>query len=732
MLTLLFGIDWKANSHEIMSRLTAKVHKKNDKQILIVPELISFETERKLCEFAGNQVSRYAEVLSFTRLGARVAESVGHGAPACLDEGGRFVAMASATKQLHSKLKAFAALETKPEFLLGMLDAVDEFKRCCIHPADLAQAAKQAEGSLAQKLEELSLILETYNSICSQGKRDPRDQMDWLYHALCDSDFAQQHSFYVDGFPDYTSQHMQILTHLICNSPNVVISFHTDAESSNKIAFEKAGKTAQDILQAAIRYGIPYEIVNVKPMESPLNPVWQNVLQGQLSRNDYIRTYMPKSIQDECILAADRIMDLVGNGARYRDIRIVCPDIGGYKSAIEFVFRRCNIPIYISGKEDILTKSVIHTVLSAVDAVVAGFEQKSMLVYLKSALSPLSLPECDRIENYVYVWSVNGKDWLNDWNKNPKGLSASWDQGTEEDLNTLNAIRKRLIAPLKDLHDSLHRAVRVQDQSSQVLSQLWEILLMALYQLEDMLGQTAWEEDTFVRLLKLLLSRYSVGTIPSTLDAVVIGDVSTMRCHSSDYLILLGAEEGNLPKYINVDGVLSEQERNALRGLGVPLSGGASDGLQVSFNEIYATFCGARKEIYASCSGQPSFVFKRLCAMSDGPSEVPYLLGSARVSQLEAGALLARFQQQDAAKKLGIEEQYDLVMNSRERSFGKLSVEDVQSLYGRTLNWSASQIDKLAKCRLNYFFEYGLRAKERRVATIDSLEFGTYIHSVMD
>jgi len=58
-----------------------------------------------------------------------------------LDNGGRLVAMASATRQLHSLLKAYAAVETRPEFLTGLLDAVDEFKRCCIKAQDLHTAS---------------------------------------------------------------------------------------------------------------------------------------------------------------------------------------------------------------------------------------------------------------------------------------------------------------------------------------------------------------------------------------------------------------------------------------------------------------------------------------------------------------------------------------------------------------------------------------------------------------
>jgi ATP-dependent helicase/nuclease subunit B len=58
--------------------------------------------------------------------------------------------------------------------------------------------------------------------------------------------------------------------------------------------------------------------------------------------------------------------------------------------------------------------------------------------------------------------------------------------------------------------------------------------------------------------------------------------------------------------------------------------------------------------------------------------------------------------------------------------------EHIQALYGQSLKLSASQVDKLADCRLSYFLRYGLRAKEQKSATVDPAEFGTYVHSVLE
>ena len=255
MLHLLLGTDWTANRDEVMKRIAADVAGRRGNRILMVPELISHETERRLCAAAGDTASRYAEVLSFTRLARRVADSMGSAAEECLDNGGRVVAMASAAKNLSSRLKAYAAVETKPEFLTGLIDAVDEFKRCCISSADLSRAAGETEGSLAQKLEELSLLMESYDALCSRGKRDPRDQMTWLLEQMEQGDFAREHVFYIDGFPDFTRQHLAILEHLIQASPDVTVSLNCDREGSRLLAFEKAGDTASQLLRPPRRGG---------------------------------------------------------------------------------------------------------------------------------------------------------------------------------------------------------------------------------------------------------------------------------------------------------------------------------------------------------------------------------------------------------------------------------------------------------------------------------------------
>ncbi len=767
MLHLLLGTDWTANRDAILRRIGEDVKNEKGGRILMVPELASHEAERLLCQWAGDTASRFAEVLSFTRLSRRVSEYTGYAPEESMDAGGRIVAMASVARQLHSRLKAYASVETKPEFLTGLVDAVDEFKRCCISSTDLAEASAKTTGALSQKLEELALILEGYDAVCAQGKRDPRDQTTLLLEQMEMGDFAEKHVFYIDGFPDFTRQNMAILEHLILNSPEVTVSMNCDEADSGRLAFEKAGQTAAEILRFAQRAGIDVKIERIEPEASILEPMRSGLFQGKIEQgalNGHVMACQADSAYEECLAAAEQIRRLVQSGCRYRDITVVCCDLPGYAPLVNLTFHRCGIPLYQSGTEEILGKSVISTVLSALDAALSGFGQGEVLHYLRSVLSPVEPDVCDLMENYVITWGIRGDRWQKDWESHPDGLSGVWTEEIDVRLEQMNGARKIAVEPLMRLEKGFRTAKNLSQQvealydfleeirleqrledmageldetgdnrSAQILNQLWEILIGALEQLYDVLGQTVWDRETFARLLQLLLSQYEVGTIPPVLDAVQLGSVSSQRLHQQKHLIVLGAREGNLPGYTGSVGVLSDQERVAVRELGVPLTGGNLEGIQAEFAEIYGVFCGARESVtlYTSAD-QPSFVCRRLAQMAGGLEPVRPKLGSAMTDPFEAAAYLARTGQGPAAKALKIEDEYAEVLEKSEYKLGSMERENVDRLYGDTLHLSASQIDRQAECRLSYFLKYGLRAKERKEATVDPAEFGTYVHAVLE
>jgi ATP-dependent helicase/nuclease subunit B len=770
MLKLLLCRNQFAGTDEILRRVADDVKAERPRRILMVPELISHDIERRLCMTAGDTASRFAQVLTFTRLADRVAEAAGTGAVSCMDQGGRIVAMASTARNLHSKLKFYASVESKPELLAQLLDVIDEFKCCCVTVADLHRAAEeigQTNSLFAQKLSELALLLEAYEATCAQGKRDPRDLMHWVLEQMQECTFGENMVFFVDGFPDFTRQHMDILEHLIRTAADVTVCLNCDSVGSASMAFEKAGKTARELIALAQAAQTPYNIEFCREEKIAFSSVLGSLFQGairQLTAEEaslqLIRCDAP---YDECRVAAQKVRELVSSGARYRDIAVVCSDVTAYKAPLRMIFNKCGIPLYLAGTEEVLRSGVMSTVLHALDAVLDGMEQRDVLRYLRSALSPISLQECDMLENYVHIWGISGKRWQENWKGHPEGLSGKNNPYFDNLLSTINDIRKRAIDPLTRLQklmcDGKNLAEKIaalydfleqigfaenlqkladqleQEQDfrgAQICGQLWEILVGALEQLYDVLGSADWNHEYICRLIRLLLSQYDVGTIPPVLDAVTMGDVAAMRCQRERHLIFLGANEGQLPSYCVGAGIFTEQERSRLRSMDLRLSRGNFDGLQSQFAEIYGVFCGATNSITVTCSDEPSFVYRRLLQMSAYPEQDAreYLTGIE--NEVDAAAQLVLTGRKETARRLQLDHLYEQIRSGKEFVIDTVSRENIEKLYGQQLALSASQVDRQAECRLSYFLQYGLRAKELREAKVDPAEFGTYVHSVLE
>lgn len=768
MLHLLLGEDWIANRDAILDKVAQDVEACRSGSILLVPEQISHETERRLCSVCADSASRYGEVLSFTRLASRVFAKVGGGARQALDPGGRMIAMAAAVEQLRAQIKVFAASSAKPEFLTQMLSAVDEFKSCCVTPADLRRASRESEGVLAQKLEELSLLLEAYGAVCAGSGQDSRDRMTQLLEQLECSDFAQKHRFYIDGFSDFTAQEMAILAHLLGEAPEVWVSLSCREPGDKRTEFETAGQTASALLRLAEKAQVKSEITHVPGrQDGGLQALRQRLFSGtalpcpQLRGFGYALAFT--DIWAECAYAAQEILRLCREKqARFRDFSLVCGDYPAYKPIVRAVMERYGIPVYFSGTEEILHKSVMQTLLTAGEAATSDLEQEPVLDYCKSVLSPLSPPQCNRLENYAVIWGIQGKLWLTPWTMHPAGLNVPWDDRARAELEELNRLRERVVLPLDRLRRGLARGQNIGEQiqtlaafmeeielarridaladsfeslgdrrSAQEMEQLWDILLDALEQMQGLLGQSVRDGEGFLQLLRLLLSQYNVGTIPVALDQVTAGAVGDLRRRQAKYVFLLGAEEGKMPPYAASGSVLTEAERETLLSLGLSLSGSLVQRMGTELAGIYGAVSAATEKVYFTTGGgQGTFLWRRVQTLLDEGegAAAPDPWGNA----WEAAALLAAREDRLAAEALGLGHIYDRLRSGAGYGFGRIKPETVQRLYGQTLKLSASQIDKLAECRFAYFMRYGLRAKERKEAVVDAAQFGTFVHYVLE
>lgn len=780
LLHLLIGRA-KTGKSEYVLREIARLGD-TSRQILLVPEHASHQAEVDLCRACGDTVSRHAEVLSFRRLASRVLSVTGGLSDVTLDAGGKLLTLQKAVTETAPVLRVFRRPSRRTAFLSGLLSLFDEFRSYGVSPEKLAQTAQDLGGTEGDKLSDLALLYGAYESQLCRPGFDARDRMTRLCEQLEASGYIDGRDVFLDGFTYFNAQEQRVLEILLRRAASVTVTLLGERNGRSEI-FAASLRTQETLLRLAqeadCRSSLTYLTGEDDSPLGRLERCFFGPTEPWEGPTDAIRVTEAQDIYDEVERAAAEIRRLAAAGkCRYRDVIVAARNMSDYEAAIENVFERYEIPVYMSRRSDILETPVMALLTGALDAVTGGCEYEDVFRFLKTGLAGLLPEECDRLENYVLRWEIHGSLWLRPepWTANPDGYGAPWDEGRTAALAELNALRERVRAPLKLLLEGMKSActadekvdvlysflesLRLQEtleeklrrqtdagelQAAEETAQLWEVLCGVLDQYAQTLGGVPMETEEFVRLLRLLLTQYSVGTIPASLDQVSVSEITRNDRHTVKYLFLLGANDHVLPAAGQAGGILNDDERSALARRGLRLAPSGMEQLGIELQNLYAALAQPTEGLTVSypdfdVSGaelRPSFAVARILTLFPDVRPEPFGADESRLAAVRPALERAGEQPGGALwRYFAARPEYAPQLAAMERSAslrrGRLSRPAVSALYGDRFYMSASRMETLNSCHFAYFMRYGLRAEPRQGAEFDAPKIGTLLHFVLE
>ncbi len=789
MLRIIIGKAGTGKSAAIMAEIADAVRRQEGNSVLLVPEQYSHEAERELCERCGDSLSLYAEVLSFTAFARKLSSELGGAAVPYLDKGGRLLCMALAADGLYSRLRMYPAARRKAELQTVLLSAIDELKTACVSPEQLMQASNECVGALSDKLHDLSLLLEAYDAVTANGHADPTDRLTVLARQIEVSSIDEKTSIYIDGFTDFTAQERRVIEALLLKGACVTLCISCDSLSGGSEIFELTRIMARRLIGFAKENAIEFELEEFKGSSgknAALSFCTEQMFVYSSERYegecDSVQIALAASAAQECELAAAHALRLVREtGCRWRDIAVAVRGFSDYSLALESAFSRYGVPLYTARKTDLMAKPIPALIAYAYEIIDGGWECDDVLGYLRTDLVGLSSDECDELENYMLMWQLRGSAWTDntDWRLNPEGFTDKLEDSSREKLRSVNALRRRVSAPLlhfaenaknaqtaaeqakalAGLLEELGLAERLEKKSrrlvesgraatAQEYAQLWDITVSALEQCAAILGDTQTELSSFARLFTLMLSKYDVGTIPAALDRVTAGDFDRMRRRNIKHLIVLGASDTRLPQSSEEAGVFSRDERRRLLEMDIDLGGVGDSELWREFSLIYNCLTLPSESMLISyCAfdekGEPqraAFVVNRIRAclgleVKAAASDEIKMNARAPALELAANAFNGAGTASASAAQLFETlkpERMQMLRAAAQSSRGSLSRRSVDALYGKNIKLSASKIDKFASCRFAYFMQYGLKAKTREPAGFTPPEMGIFMHYILE
>ena len=136
----------------------AELCKKDKRSVLIIPEQISFETERDILREVGAKNLKNVSVMSFTRLCSEFFATYGGREKPYIDTVGKTALMEDVLKNLSPSLELFKKSALTPQFCEMMIDLCANAKKNAVTPSDLFECGETQVGILSQKLKETSMI----------------------------------------------------------------------------------------------------------------------------------------------------------------------------------------------------------------------------------------------------------------------------------------------------------------------------------------------------------------------------------------------------------------------------------------------------------------------------------------------------------------------------------------------------------------------------------------------
>ncbi len=774
------------------------------KMTLIVPEQFSFMSEKMMLGKIGARAMSRIDVLSFTSLGEKLV-----GKPALherrrLDEASKAVIMGMALESVRDKLQLYGGHTAKPSVITEFIALSSEFKQNAVSSDEVRLIlAGMENGLLKMKLSDIITVLDAYDAMISGSHFDPDDLLTELCDILPECEYFTDRIVFIDGFRGFTAREYAVISHMLSRAKAVYVTLCTDdlsrADDETDL-FAHTKRTAMKLINISKKNNIPVAKPQYLSMGSKYNnfpPKFSRFGSAELAALEKeLFSPAPNIYEEECenitlVKAADIYAEceyiactakklIRENGYRCRDIAVIARDSSAYEAPLRSALKKCGIAVFDDSRQPVDASPVMILASSALEIAAKGFKTETVMQCLKTELAGFTADEISEIENYCYLWQINGLEWLGEWSRNPSGF-GQLDGNGKEKLEYINSLRIKAVAPLfelkkaladadggsaaKALFGYLERVNASENLKALALSlaesgetgivieleRMWNLLMDLLDGFETVFRGRSVTAKSFFDTFELMLSVQTSGNLPQGLDEITIGSADRIRVSAPKAVFIAGANSGVFPAVPSGGSALTDNDRRRMSELGIELSDFGEYKLAEEKLIAYNSFCCASEKLFVCAPERngkgdilsPSELYVKIKALFPFCREIDtseldglYFVESDS-SAFELSASAKTPAGASAKKYLSSAPEWADRLSALERACGKkgFSIENTEAakaLFGSNMYISASRVEAYHKCAFSYFCRYGLKAMPRKPAELDPMQRGNVIHFVLE
>ncbi|WIF95357.1 helicase-exonuclease AddAB subunit AddB [Caminicella sporogenes] len=635
-LRYILGRVGTGKTHLIFNEIKKRLEEGGEnKLILLVPEQFTLQTEYDLIAKTDIHGIMRVEVLSFERLAYKVFSEVGGLKKIDIDELGKIMVLRRLFDKYSYKLKLYQKAFKQQGFLSNFCSLISEFKRNDISPELIRESLVSFDEDiiLKKKLEDISFIYEKFNNYMDGRYTDEEDKFNMLIEKIGEAKFLNSAEVWIDEFSGFTSQEYKVLEKILLNAKkvNIALTIDTNKDVKDKDLFMPTNETFKKLREIANRYGIKETKTDLNKKQNELIHKSEDL--RHLEREIYAFPYRkyrkrPESIEifsgtnqyTEIENAAIKILSLVRDkGYRWKDIALVTGAMDVYGPIIKRVFSEYGVPYFLDEKRSIMNNPIVKLILSSLDALYRNFKYEDVFRFVKTGFCNIDKEEIEKLENYVLRWGIEGNKWFEEFIYE------------DEDIETINQIRKKFIKPFENIKTKLKKKSTVEEISTYLFeflqelnieeklddwidklreegrleyvnenTQIWNILIKIFDQLVEILGDTKVNLREYRKILEAGFSQYEVGIIPPTIDQVLIGNLERSKSHEIKALFVVGVNDGILPSSFKDEGLLVDEEKLIIKNMGLPIYSDSETKIREEQFSIYTALSKPKEYLWIS------------------------------------------------------------------------------------------------------------------------------------
>lgn len=786
MLKFVIGRTGSGKSEYVFNEIKNIVKSGVKDVLLLTPEQYSLIAERRLLNDLGEDMVNFVDNSSFSRISNDVRRKYGSSPLPTISKGGKVILMCKAIDECKDDFQLFNKNLDSLSFVSSMINIYDEMKSCNLDSTQITELSKNIENEvLFKKLFDISLIINSYENIIKDKFNDGSSELNRIYNQICDKNYFKDKYVFIDGFNGFVAQEYKLIELIINEAKCVTITLCTDNIDNidNYSLFTYVNNSAKIIKKIADKANVEVNTVkldkNYRFNNDELKTVEKSFFDNKsnlLEENKNVKIYASKNISDECENVSRQIKMLLRNGCKANEIAVISRDLDKYLSELEYNFSKYEVPYFKDERQPINTQALVIMIEFMLRCINFSYKSDDILSLAKTGLTDISDEDINELENYVFLWNINGLKWTKPFINSSKGFADEINEYDQKALDKINLTREKLIKPLekfkqaakskdsKSISEAIYYTLisykadeKVKEYATELdkngfyalaneQGRVWDLVMNILNQLATTLGETNLK--TYAQMFSLIISCEDLGVIPSGIDNVQIGQADRIRTDNPKAVFILGANESEFPQSVNGGGLISESERKIML---------ENDFKLYSYGEIINL-----QERY--------FAYMACCASSD-KIFISYLKGNGKDSSpseivTDIEAKYKNFIEYDISKicdidlietyknsfELMSEHFYDntefyqtlkayfeddskfdsieyLAKNKPIQIKNKKTATD---LFGKDMYISASRIEDYFNCPFRYFCKFGLNARPRVKAEIDPMQRGTLIHYVLE